>query len=501
LIHKNFLRNSYRGVGLAAVAAGVFLAVYGVWLPYSFWLDELFSVAASSSTLQVMFSEFMLPDVHPPLYQLILKGWMAVFSSGETAARLLSVLFALGGLIVLWLWGRRRLSPTALTGVLGFYATNNLFIYYAQEVRAYALMLLLSTVVTLLYIEIHGHGTDSSKGMMLLWVGLGLSLTHYFGWLYYGVILVYLLTNSLRFQEFKDSLLMVLFGLAALVWPVGHFLLGGPGYKSGGNFWIASEGWDTTLSTVALALFPQINGGFARILGSEGPLLPALACMAVLGGLVLLNLVKSKPGRCRAGERTALRGVLFPWLSVVALLVVIDYFTPLSTARNYIVLLPGAAIAAGRALEEIYRKSRGGALVLLLLLVVTNLGGFAVYNNSWEGRLVTEDHQAIAAYIHGVREEDGSRVYYLKGEDDLAPAMDKVARFYLNRLSPLVADSLVGVSLEMVDGLTPPYLLYRLHSGEDMDRVLEACEVSGRETESFVPEQKGSGTFVIHVME
>lgn len=55
---------------------GISLAFFNIWQPYSYWWDELYSVTASSLPMEEMFSKFIMKDVHPPLYQIILSFWI-----------------------------------------------------------------------------------------------------------------------------------------------------------------------------------------------------------------------------------------------------------------------------------------------------------------------------------------------------------------------------------------------------------------------------------------
>ena len=61
-----------------------------------------------------MFTDFIMPDVHPPLYQLILKGWIELFSNSEVATCILSFIFTISGFYVIWIWGKKNLSKIAM---------------------------------------------------------------------------------------------------------------------------------------------------------------------------------------------------------------------------------------------------------------------------------------------------------------------------------------------------------------------------------------------------
>ena len=72
-------------------------------LDTGYWIDEGIAVGiASHDFLDI--PRILGQDGNPPLYYLLLHGWMQVFGTGEAATRALSLLFAL-------LACRRRSGP------------------------------------------------------------------------------------------------------------------------------------------------------------------------------------------------------------------------------------------------------------------------------------------------------------------------------------------------------------------------------------------------------
>jgi len=63
----------------------------------SIWLDEAYSLKLASSDLQGIFSGAAM-DIHPPLFHVLLAGWIRIFGSSEFAARSLSAVF--GALLI-----------------------------------------------------------------------------------------------------------------------------------------------------------------------------------------------------------------------------------------------------------------------------------------------------------------------------------------------------------------------------------------------------------------
>ncbi len=122
------------------LAAGLRLVQLGL---APLWYDEVFSATLARLPLGQML-QATAGDTHPPLYYLILWGWVRLAGYSEFALRMPSLIFSLVGLWLFW-----RLSaaydlpdPVRLVG-LGFMAFMPVMQHYAQEARMYALFVAL----------------------------------------------------------------------------------------------------------------------------------------------------------------------------------------------------------------------------------------------------------------------------------------------------------------------------------------------------------------------
>lgn len=112
-----------------------------------FWIDEGLTVGIADHPLREIPSVLRL-DGAPPLYYMLLHVWMGIRGMGEGDTHALSLGFALLCVPAAWvaaklLWGTREAWFAAIVAALVPYLT-----YYAQETRMYALVVLLSLVVT-----------------------------------------------------------------------------------------------------------------------------------------------------------------------------------------------------------------------------------------------------------------------------------------------------------------------------------------------------------------
>jgi mannosyltransferase len=103
------------------------------------WYDEGFSVVMSTHSGPGIWS-IAASDLHPPLYYLILKGWVGVFGSGLFALRALSVCAGLITVVlVVWLTALVANQRAAFLAGISL-AMLPLAVRYSQEVRMYALL-------------------------------------------------------------------------------------------------------------------------------------------------------------------------------------------------------------------------------------------------------------------------------------------------------------------------------------------------------------------------
>lgn len=141
----------------------------------SLWYDEAFSVFFARQGWEAMVDGTLGTDddeaaeEHPLLYYELLHLWMRVFGESPQAVRMLSVLF--GVLTVGLVYGLSRELFGRLTACVaaGILAVAPFHVQYSQEVRMYALLALLLVGTTWLYWRaIHA-------GRVYLWLAFGVS--------------------------------------------------------------------------------------------------------------------------------------------------------------------------------------------------------------------------------------------------------------------------------------------------------------------------------------
>ncbi|MCK5594831.1 glycosyltransferase family 39 protein [bacterium] len=130
---------------------GVFLRLYKLGSK-SLWLDEACSVYLAKLPLFKMLSQIIKSDAHPPFYNLLLYFWVTLGST-EWYVRLLSALFSIITIWIVYLIGKNLFSQKA--GIIASLITSvsSYQIYYAQETRLYALITLLCMLSLLILVS------------------------------------------------------------------------------------------------------------------------------------------------------------------------------------------------------------------------------------------------------------------------------------------------------------------------------------------------------------
>lgn len=160
------------------------------------WLDEALSVNIARLPIADI-PEALRHDGHPPLYYVLLHGWMQVAGTSDAAVRALSGVLSVVTLPVAFLVGRRRGGPVLGWICLGVFAMSPFVLRYATETRMYALITLLVLIGYLVLDDMVRRDRD--------------------GW--GRVAAVALLTAALLYTHYWDLwLLVAVGGLLAVTW-------------------------------------------------------------------------------------------------------------------------------------------------------------------------------------------------------------------------------------------------------------------------------------------
>jgi hypothetical protein len=264
--------------------------------------DEPFTVYWALRPLHELFS-MLHTENNPPLYFLLLHGWLKYVPLDPAWMRIPSALFSALTVWPLFLLARRLGGiAMALTASLLFTFSQHSF-GFAHEVRAYSLLVLACTWALWQLVRL---GEDplrmpSLRAPSVLWLVVANTVAtwaHYFGWLVVGLELVLVfIVPILRVARVKT---LVAAGLTVLLnLPLLGILRERAGISLGQGTWVAPPGWDEPYNmvmrwcnapVVAVAFLAVITWALIRVRARRSPFAIGLWwCAIPLIGMFLVS--------------------------------------------------------------------------------------------------------------------------------------------------------------------------------------------------------------------
>lgn len=199
------LRIDRASAAAALIIALTFIARWLLTDRNSYWLDELLSVQTygiDNRSVGDAVARLAKSSIHPPLYQIILYGWMKAFGNTEVVTRFLSNLYVAGAGLCTYLVVRKAMGlRRALLATL-FVSLMFVPFYFALETRSYGQSLFLSTLSSyalLNFMRVVDRRPGFKAMMLNRWSAVlvlantGLLMTHYFNAFFLGAQGVFML--------------------------------------------------------------------------------------------------------------------------------------------------------------------------------------------------------------------------------------------------------------------------------------------------------------------
>jgi mannosyltransferase len=340
-------------IALTAVALLARVATLDV---QSFWSDEAATVDVLRHSFRGMLDAVWDGESTPPLFYVLAWLWSKLAGTGEVALRLPSALLgtatvpvvaalarraaagavggAGGGHVAAGGWGvpdRAAVAGAALA------ALSPLMVWYGQEARAYALLMLLTAAATLALLRVL---EEPSRARLAVWAALAVAAF----WSHHFAIFVVVGQAGWALWLLRGRAVIAVAGVAAGAVALAPLLLH---QRAAGR---ASFIGDVPLHTRLAQVPKQV------LVGYDGPaeaLLVAVSVLAVLVALAGLALRPGRSGGAVGGAATALRD---PSPGLIVL-----------TVGAVGVLLPGLAALVGQ--DFLITRNLLGVLPLTLALL------------------------------------------------------------------------------------------------------------------------------------
>ncbi|MDQ3896222.1 MAG: glycosyltransferase family 39 protein [Actinomycetota bacterium] len=331
------------GVRWLPVAIG-FVLFLGVVVRFAtvsaLWLDEAQTVAIAKRPLTDI-AHALRRDGAPPLFYVLLHGWMRVFGDGDLAVRSLAGLCSVASLPLAWVAGRRLGGRTVAWSAVLLLATSPFAVRYATEARMYSMVVLLVLAGYLAVTALLDRPGSRGAAAGVALTTAALLLTHY--WAFYllvvvGVMLVVVARRApepTREGARRAVVAMAVGSLAFVPW-IPSFLFqlrhtgtpwGGPGqlramvdtvFHFSGGFWDPGLLLGmVTYGLMALGLAGRAIDGRRIEFDLRGR--PGGLHLGVLGfGTLAVSIVATQISRSAFAPRYA--SVLFPMMILLAAL-------------------------------------------------------------------------------------------------------------------------------------------------------------------------------------
>ncbi len=156
-------------LGVAVIAAAALR--FPTLSDQSYWRDEASTALELHGSLRHALASVRDFEGMPPTYFILAWLWTRVFGLGEAGLRSLSAVFGVLTVPVAWALAR-ELKPQAAPLAAGLVATSPFLVWYSQEGRPYALLVLVTSVMTLFWVQDRRTAWGFAAAAALL--------THYF---------------------------------------------------------------------------------------------------------------------------------------------------------------------------------------------------------------------------------------------------------------------------------------------------------------------------------
>lgn len=339
---------------LGAILLAGALVRFGTLGHQSLWFDEALTHNLVIQPFGHMLTIVADTENTPPLFYVLTSAVTDLVGTGEVGLRLVSALSGTATIGVAFLGGRELSGDRAGLVAAGLVATNPMLVWFSQEARSYALVILLTAIALICFLRVVRTGRGRALAGWVVASALALT-THYFAIFPVAAEAGWLVWAAHRRPAARRRLLAAVGGVAMVAAAIAPLALSQQSHGSAKA--IAHEALGQRIAQVPKQL----------LVGYDAPVEVPLALLSA--ALLLLGAV----GLWRLRGRTLVRATLLVALAAVGVpvLVAVGGLDFLNT-RNVlpglvpVLILAGAGFTAARPGVT----AAGGVLVLGLVAVV-----------------------------------------------------------------------------------------------------------------------------------
>ncbi|MFX1504267.1 MAG: glycosyltransferase family 39 protein, partial [Promethearchaeota archaeon] len=222
---------------LIIIGIAIYLRMINI-ISEQLWHDEGGTILYVNSTWQHLYVK-VVEEKNPILYYTILKLWYHLFGDSVFSLRLLSVIFSILIVPVLFLLGK-EVRDEKLGLILSFlFAISPFSIWYANEIRMYSFLQLLFTIDFYFAIKILKSPNITKNYIYFSLTSVCLIYTHYMGVVYLIVLSLEIFLYNRKYELFwKNSLISIIIIISGYIPWIPHAIidvLEGPTAYTGGT--------------------------------------------------------------------------------------------------------------------------------------------------------------------------------------------------------------------------------------------------------------------------
>nr|WP_322623341.1 glycosyltransferase family 39 protein [uncultured Flavobacterium sp.] len=362
------------------------------------WPDELFSLTNSASEKSYGYIFRVLEsDVHPPLYYYVLHTLFLIFGDSSFLARLVSVIFGMGGLIAVYflakeLFNKKNIGLIAIS-LLGL---NFFHLYYSQEARMYAMLFFTTTMSFLFLVKFIKNPTAKSALIHAIFASLMINTQFVAVFTLVGeyLILLYFFIKPYKVSQknfFKYSLLS--FVVTIILYIPSLLILKKMSKQT--STWIPEPSRD-----IFSVMFKDFFGN------SEIPIwITSIAILFFLADALRKNQFKSTEINPEDDKGLFAVGILFIWIFTTLIIpFVLSYINlPMIISRYFIHLIPPIILLASAGLYQI-KSIHIRALLIIVFIGFTSVDIFLV--KDYYNRITKSQFREASMFIQEKRKND-----------------------------------------------------------------------------------------------
>jgi uncharacterized membrane protein len=431
-----------------AVTLGLYLRWWNLGGP-SLWFDEGYTAwLASNSYSEIV--RLVRADTAPPLYYLLLHGWMRIFGSSELALRSFSCTCATLSLAIVYALCRREkfsLRQTAI--VLSVLSMSVLQVRYARDARCYALVSLFAAI-QLYGLFAYRESRKIRHALVIILASAAMLYTHNMTAVYIAAMLggwMLFADGSWRRRFVETGVAGA--GIAMLFAPWISQTIRQAGEVTS-KFWIPRPGLRELGRS--LQVIVGLREDFAGNAAAPVSRWVELAALLLVIAFLIFTLVACRPknGMLRIAVAYAVGPVVVVFMYSL-------FRTPLLIDRVFIPSSIAIALFAGMAIAQVQIPYLRAVIPAMMVLAGISSVGYVGYEQK-------EDWRSAIEYVDAIRMRHPRTLVFLANEGEL------LHRYYARN-----AEHVTGLPSRFLEDSTPR-AMQRVERSDDLANLYKVIE-------------------------